>query len=235
MRYVLLADEANDGSPTLTSSAQNPNEATDDGAPLGHAAQIADVVRAVRHDAAPFVDGAAGRHPVQDNRGDPGIVSHGKRGNPDVIFLSAFADEIAPSLDAQIDVLQAENIRHLDLRTMDDVGVLDLSAAQAKTIKQRLDDAGITVTAIASPIGKAPADVDIDEDLARLDKAIELARLFETPAIRVFSYYAPAANSDADPEQHRAMAVGNLLALSIRAEEAGDMLLLLEQRRRPIW
>ena len=145
-----------------------------------------------------------------------------------MIFLSAFGDEIAPALDDQIEVLVAEEIHHLDLRSVDDVSVLDLGMDRAKWIKTRLDEVGITVTAIDSPIGKAPADIDIDEELGRLDRAIEMARLFETPAIRIFSYYPPAEDPGAGKDAYRSLALGNLLALTVKAEEAGDVILLLE-------
>ncbi len=145
-----------------------------------------------------------------------------------MIFLSAFGDEIAPALDDQIEVLISEDIHHLDLRTVDEINVLDLTVNEAEMVKERLDRAGITVTAIDSPIGKVAADVPIDEELARLDRAIELAHLFVTPAIRIFSYYPPTANRDVDKAGYRNMVLGNLFALSAKAEAEHDVLLLLE-------
>jgi sugar phosphate isomerase/epimerase len=145
-----------------------------------------------------------------------------------VNFLSAFGDEIAPALDDQIEVLISEDIHHLDLRTVDETNVLDLTTAQAEGIKERLDEAGITVTAIDTAIGKVPVDVPIDEELARLDRAIEMARLFMTPAIRIFSYYKPATDPQMDKAGYRNMVLGNFMALTARAEEEQDVLLLLE-------
>ncbi len=56
-----------------------------------------------------------------------------------MIRLSAFADEISPDLDEQIATLQRQGIRYLDLRSMWNINVLDLSDAHIRQIKQILD------------------------------------------------------------------------------------------------
>ncbi|HEY6541268.1 MAG TPA: sugar phosphate isomerase/epimerase family protein [Ktedonobacteraceae bacterium] len=108
-----------------------------------------------------------------------------------MIRLSAFADEISPDLDEQLATLQREGIRHLDLRGMWNINVLDLSDAQIGQIKQALDARGIGVAAIGSPLGKTAIDSPFEETMQKLERAIQIAQAFGTPFIRIFSFYPP--------------------------------------------
>jgi 3-dehydroshikimate dehydratase len=111
-----------------------------------------------------------------------------------MIRLSAFADESSPDLDEQIAVLNSEHIRFLDLRSVGGTNVLDLSDQQVTRIKETLTAHGIGVAAIGSPIGKVPIDSSFDEHLHRFERAITLARAFQAPFIRLFSFYPPTAS-----------------------------------------
>ena len=107
----------------------------------------------------------------------------------EMVRLSAFADEISANLDEQIAALLHENIHFLDLRSVEGINVLDLTDQHVTEIKQKLDDAGIGVAAIASPIGKVPLNSSFDQELQRFERAITLAHAFGTPYIRLFSFY----------------------------------------------
>ncbi len=114
--------------------------------------------------------------------------------------LSAFGDEIAINIDEQIEVLQREDVRYLELRAADGIAVLDLTDDKAAEIKAKLDDAGIGVSAIGSPIGKVDIDLDFAPHLDKFRRALELARFFGTKYMRIFSYFMP---EDADPADYR--------------------------------
>src|SRR2546422_4133247 len=113
-----------------------------------------------------------------------------------MIRLSAFADEISPDLDEQIAVLSSEHIHFLDLRSVENINVLDLTDQQVAGIKKTLDAHGIGVAAIGSPIGKVPIDSSFDEHLHHFERAITLAHAFQTPSIRIFSFYPPQQRDD---------------------------------------
>ncbi len=118
-----------------------------------------------------------------------------------MIRLSAFADEISANLDEQVAVLHSENISYLDLRSVEGTNVLDLTDAQVMTLKNTLNKHNIGVACIASPIGKVSITSPFDETLKRLERAIELADIFQTPFIRIFSFYPPvlsAADAESD-------------------------------------
>jgi 3-dehydroshikimate dehydratase len=114
--------------------------------------------------------------------------------------LSAFGDEIAVDIDGQIEVLQREGVRYLELRAADGIAVLDLTDEKADEIKTKLDDAGIGVSAIGSPVGKVDIDLDFALHLDKFKRALELARFFGTKYMRVFSYFMPEG---ADPADYR--------------------------------
>ena len=136
-----------------------------------------------------------------------------------MIQLSAFADEISPDLDEQTAVLHSENIH-----SVWNINVLDFSDQQVNEIKQRLQEQGIGVAAIGSPIGKVPIDSSFDEHLQRLERAITLAQAFGTPYIRLFSFY-PAQNTTHDAHAFRDEVVRRFREFTARARAANVILL----------
>ncbi len=106
-----------------------------------------------------------------------------------MIFLSAFADEAGSTLKEQIDALKRNNISYLELRSVDDVNVADLTVEQAIDIKSQLDDNGIKVWAIGSPLGKVDIDCDFTEYLKRIEHVCKLANIFGATKIRAFSFF----------------------------------------------
>ncbi|MBY0522108.1 MAG: sugar phosphate isomerase/epimerase [Gemmataceae bacterium] len=105
--------------------------------------------------------------------------------------ISAFADEIDPDPQKQIDVLKQCGIRHIEFRSILKTNVLDLTDAQIADFKSLLDKHGITLSAIGSPIGKIKISDPFEPHLKRFQRAIELCKVFGTPNIRMFSYYLP--------------------------------------------
>src|SRR6266536_3954453 len=103
--------------------------------------------------------------------------------------ISAFADEIDPDPQRQIDVLNQCGIRHIELRSIMKTNVLDLTDLQVQELKSLLDRHGITLSAIGSPIGKIKIDDPFPPHLQRFRRALELCKVFGTPNMRVFSYY----------------------------------------------
>lgn len=143
-----------------------------------------------------------------------------------MIRLAAFADEISPAFDEQIAVLESENIHFLELRGAWGVNVLDFTDEQVTNIKQSLDAHGIGVSSIGSPIGKVPIDSSFKAHMQRFGRAIELAHIFQTPYIRIFSFYAPASRTTATaPSEWRDEVRWRLRALTVRAREEGITLL----------
>jgi sugar phosphate isomerase/epimerase len=128
-----------------------------------------------------------------------------KRGaeNSIMFTLSAFADEISPDPQAQIDVLKPCGIRHIELRSILGTNVLALSDLQIQEFKALLDKNGFKLSAIGSPIGKIRIDEPFGPHLEKFQRAIELCKVFGTPNIRIFSYYPPEGREWDDDDDHR--------------------------------
>jgi len=105
--------------------------------------------------------------------------------------LSAFADEAAADLDAQIAALAENNIAYIELRGVDGVNVADLTPAHLQRTREKLRAGGIRVSAIGSPIGKVSITAPFAPELERLCRVLEIAGYLEAPAIRLFSFYLP--------------------------------------------
>lgn len=105
--------------------------------------------------------------------------------------LSAFADEISPDPQVQVDILKHCGLRHLEFRSIHKTNVLNLSDTQIAEFKALLDREGFKLSAIGSPIGKVRIDEPFGPHLEKFRRAIHLCRVFGTPNIRVFSYYPP--------------------------------------------
>jgi len=112
--------------------------------------------------------------------------------------LSAFADEISPELTEQLDVLAACGITHVDLRSVWKTNVMDLTDDQLRQIKKMMDDRGVKLAAVGSPIGKSTIDKPASYELDRVKRAADIAQSFGATYIRVFSFYAPEGKSIAD-------------------------------------
>lgn len=136
--------------------------------------------------------------------------------------LSGFADEIDPDLETQCQVLDGLGIRYLELRSAWDVNVLDLSDDQVDRAEAILASHGIRVSSIGSPIGKINIDDDFDAHLARMDRAVWVARRLGAPFIRVFSFFL---TPEQDPAVHRDEVVRRMAALAEKALAGGVVML----------
>ncbi len=105
------------------------------------------------------------------------------------IKLCAFADEAGDSLADQIKAMQENGIGLLELRSIDKLNVTKFTNEQVKEYKKQLDDAGIGVWSIGSPIGKVKIEDDFNIDLDLCKRTIEIANMFEAKSLRMFSFY----------------------------------------------
>jgi len=104
-------------------------------------------------------------------------------------ILSAFADEYSSRFPVQLDALRSFGIGYIEPRFIDGKNVADLDTPEAEAVKKQLDDAGIRVSAIGSPLGKINLADDFDAHLEKARRVMETARILDTERIRVFSFY----------------------------------------------
>jgi sugar phosphate isomerase/epimerase len=144
-----------------------------------------------------------------------------------MIYLSAFADEISADPAEQLDTLLIHNIRFVEFRSIFGTNVLDLTSEQHEQFRAMLQERGMGLSAIGSPIGKIKADEPFEPHLERYKVALDLCDFYECPRIRVFSYYIPEGST---PEDHRDEVFRRMTAKAKIAEERGVTLLLENEK-----
>ena len=112
--------------------------------------------------------------------------------------LSAFADEVTDDFLGQVKYLAAEGVRFIEPRFINSKNIMDLTQQELNEAKVMMTDYGLKASAIGSPIGKIRLDEPFAPHLDSFKHAVELALFFQTPFIRIFSYYAPKGQNIAD-------------------------------------
>ena len=115
--------------------------------------------------------------------------------------LSAFADEVTEDFLQQVEYLEGQGVGFIEPRFIDKKNIMDLTRSELKAAKKIIDDHGLKVSAIGSPIGKVKLDQPFEPHLDKFKHAVDLAVLFEAPYIRMFSYYAPEGKNIDDYRQ----------------------------------
>ena len=76
------------------------------------------------------------------------------------------------------------------MRGVDGKNVSEYTPEEMKQIKKRLDENGFSVSAVGSPIGKIEITDDMDAQMVLFRNVMELAKILETPYIRLFSFFS---------------------------------------------
>ena len=146
------------------------------------------------------------------------------------VVLSGFADEISPDPRAQLATLAAESITHLELRSAWSVNVADFTGEQLAAFRTAVQDAGVRVSAIGSPVGKIPIGAPLAPELDRMRRVADAAAGLGTTIVRVFSFFLPAGEP---PERYRSQVIDRMGALARIAEERG--LVLAHENEKEIY
>ena len=144
--------------------------------------------------------------------------------------LTGFADEISPELSEQLDTLAQEFISYMELRSVWNTNVLDLTDEELKRVKTAATDRGIGISSIGSPIGKVPITDPFGPHLERFRRALHAAEVMEAPYVRVFSFFITERQ---EPGRCRE---GVIDRMGILAAEAGDSgVTLLHENEKDIY
>jgi sugar phosphate isomerase/epimerase len=136
--------------------------------------------------------------------------------------LTGFADEISPELDEQLQTLGEESISYMELRSVWNTNVLDLSDDELDRVKSASAERGIRISSIGSPIGKVAVTVPFGPHLERFRRALHAADIMEAPYIRVFSFFIPEGQ---EPGHYREEVIDRMGTLAGEAEDSGVTLL----------
>ncbi len=111
------------------------------------------------------------------------------------IILSAFADEYSHDIAEQIEALHAYNFTHLEPRFISGRNISTYTVEEAKELRVMLDEAGISVYSIGSPLGKISLTDDFAPHLALTEQVCRIAQILGATRIRMFSFYLPKGKS----------------------------------------
>ncbi len=136
--------------------------------------------------------------------------------------LSGFGDEVDPDPKIQAAVLLALGASHIEVRSAWGTNVVELTDAQVAELKAILDESGLKVSAVASPIGKVDISLPVEHEAVRLRRIIEVAKALDTKYIRMFSFFRA---EDQGPEDIRDAVMERMAVLARVAEESGVVLI----------
>ncbi len=116
------------------------------------------------------------------------------------IKISGFADEISDSLDKQIEVVKQLGMQHISIRGVDGKSINDYNYDEfVSNILPRLNQNGIKISSIGSPIGKVFIDDQegFEKQLIDLANLCKIAQVSGCKYIRMFSFFIkPELNYD---------------------------------------
>lgn len=145
-------------------------------------------------------------------------------------ILSAFADEIADDLEMQMDVLEQNDIRYIEMRGVNGRPLVQHSLEEVRKIKKELDKRGFKISAIGSPIGKINITDDFEPHRELFRHTVKIADILEAGYIRMFSFFIPKGG---DPLTYRDEVMRRWKELT--KEAAGSGLILMHENEKDIY
>lgn len=136
--------------------------------------------------------------------------------------LSGFGDEVDPDPTIQAAVLLALGASHIEVRSAWGTNVSELTPADVERLKAILDEKGLKVSAVASPIGKVDVSLPVEHEVARLRQIISVAKGLDARYVRIFSFYRGEGQSQ---EDIREAVIERMAALAEEAAREGVVLL----------
>lgn len=107
-----------------------------------------------------------------------------------MIYLSAFSDEAATDLQGQIDALKRNNIGFMEVRFINGTPVGNFTLEQAEEYGKIMEEQGIKVWAIGSPLGKEDIKtLDFKEYEELIHRICKIAKILKTDKVRMFSFF----------------------------------------------
>ncbi|UKA50456.1 sugar phosphate isomerase/epimerase [Arthrobacter sp. FW305-123] len=144
--------------------------------------------------------------------------------------LSGFGDEVDPDPAVQAAVLLALGTSHIEVRSAWGTNVSELEHDAVLRLKAILDEKGLKVSAVASPIGKVDVSLPVEHEVTRLRQIISVAKALDTKYVRIFSFYRGQEQSQ---EDIRDSVMERMSALA--AEAAANDVILLHENEKGIY
>ena len=132
--------------------------------------------------------------------------------------IYAFADEASGSIDKQIEAMKRNGLCGLEIRNVDGTNVSDISLEKAAEVHKKLEEAGLVVWSIGSPIGKIGIGDDFEAHMAKFRHTLEVAKVLNCNNIRLFSFFMPGKEA---PENYHDEVIRRLKQMVEAAKGSG--------------
>lgn len=142
--------------------------------------------------------------------------------------ISGFSDEISKEIVTQFEVLKKLNIRYFEPRGIDGKNISTLNDEEVLELKAKMEQYGIRVSSIGSPIGKIKLTDSFEEHFEVFKRVVKTAKMLDTKYIRMFSFYHEGG--DEWTAEERAEVIARLKKMIAYAEEQ-DVILLHENEK----
>lgn len=129
------------------------------------------------------------------------------------IKLYAFADEASKQMEGQVAAMLRNGLDGLEIRGVDGVNVSNIPLEKAKEVRRMMDDNGLQVWSVGSPIGKVKLDEDFQAHLERYRHTLDIANILGSKNIRLFSFYMPKGENPALYRQQVIDRMGQILEI----------------------
>jgi len=141
-------------------------------------------------------------------------------------LLSGFTDEITQDLTTQLESMKKLDMHYMEMRGVDGNNLIFHTKDKVKEIKERLDEAGVKLSALGSPLGKIGIGDSFENHFEEFKRAVEIAHKMESKNIRMFSFYVPEGKGNSYKEQ-----VFDRLGQFVDYAKANDVVLLHENEK----
>ena len=128
--------------------------------------------------------------------------------------LCAFADEASTHISGQIAALKRNGFDYLEIRGVDGTNISKITVEKAKEVKKILDDAGLAVWSMGSPIGKHHMERDFSNHIEAYKRVLEYSYILDAPRIRMFSFYPIPGEDTATTKQRAFEHLDKLVAMT---------------------
>ncbi len=141
-------------------------------------------------------------------------------------ILSGFSDEIAADFQVQLEKMQELDIANIEIRGVNGKNISELTLDEAREVKKLLDEKGMKVSSIGSPIGKIKITDPFEPHMETFQHLIEIAEILQVKNMRIFSFYI----ENETYEEYEEKVFSRMKAL-LDVAKAHDMILLHENEK----
>jgi len=150
--------------------------------------------------------------------------------------LGIITDEVSNDFVEALDWVREQRLKHVEIRTVNGRNIMNLSDDEIERIRTAVEQNGLFVSGVASPIFKCALDPSravasgdthgqsedhVAAHFGKLTRAMRISKILGTSNIRIFSFWR-----ELDPAQYEDEIVSHLKKAAVMAESENVLLLL---------